>query len=99
MPRAGQSKGSPNSAARYPSIIADMGLNSSTQRHLGGTADEGRITDETNSHSWMMNGSAKRTSRYFTFNADIQVPTPRPNSAVSKTNTGRNTTWAVTGTR
>ena len=32
-------------------MIPDMGLNISIQRHFSGTADEGRITDDTKSHS------------------------------------------------
>src|SRR5215213_6183877 len=80
-------------------MIPDIGFNISIQRHFCGTDVEGRMTDDTNSHNCMTNGKANRTSRYFTFNAAIHVPTPSPNSAVSKTKTGRNRTCAVKSTR
>src|SRR5687768_18354666 len=76
-------------------MIPDIGLNMSIQRHFCGTEEDGRMTDDTNSHNCMTNGRAKRTSRYFTFKAAIHVPTPSPNNAVSKIKTGRNRTCAV----
>src|SRR6185295_3695241 len=89
-PRAGQSNGSPNRAERKASIIPDMGFSINSQRHFCAIEEEGRMTDETNSHNWMTKGNAKRTSRYLTFSADIHVPTASANSAVSSTSTGSN---------
>src|SRR4051812_27833157 len=82
-PSAFQWNGVEKSAARQPSMIGDIGLRYSSQRRFGGMTVDGTTTEEANSHNWMRNGRAKRTSRYLTFSADIHMPVLMAQSVVN----------------
>src|SRR3989338_780681 len=78
----------PSSAHRKPSTTPTMGLHAYASRQMSGTRLLGYTTGVRNNQSCVANGTAYITSRYSTFSAESQKPTPSADASSSKTTAG-----------
>src|SRR5262245_49417503 len=78
----------PSSAQRNPSTTPTIGLSAKSGRQASGTMEVGYTTGVAKNHSCARNGSVYRISRYLTFSAESQKPTPSAVMTVSNAQSG-----------
>src|SRR5258705_6217680 len=79
---------SPNNAKRNPSTTPAIGFSPYSARQRSGTIELGYATGVANSQNWIRKLIVYRTSRYCTFSADSQRPTPNAVETASRINAG-----------